>query len=104
MTAPPQVLGRGRPKTTSATPSTSSTTTVATEKPKKDTGPRQHQKPGNPNVKLKVVVRGLPPNLPESVFKETTKEWINETSVDWYYYVGGKLYERYPFVSFMDEF
>jgi regulator of nonsense transcripts 3 len=45
-------------------------------------------------VKLKVVVRGLPPNLPEAVFKETTKEWINETAVDWYYYVPGKLHER----------
>ena len=53
-------------------------------------------------MKLKVVVRGLPPNLPELVFKETTKDWINENTVDWYYYVSGKLHERYSILNFWD--
>jgi hypothetical protein len=88
MTAPPQVAARAKPKTT-----------PSTEK-SKNTNPRQAQPSQNPNVKLKVVVRGLPPNLPEAKFKETTAEWINESTVDWYYYVGGKLHERYiKFVS-----
>jgi hypothetical protein len=92
MTAPSQVVGRVKSKTTTASvlPSTSPPTTL------EDRGkgnPRQQQQ--NTHVKLKVVVRGLPPNLPESLFKDTTKEWINETTVDWYYYVAGKLYERY---------
>jgi hypothetical protein len=93
MTAPSQVVGRVKPKTTttSVSPSTSPSTTPAD---KVKGNPRQQQQ--NPFVKLKVVVRGLPPNLPESVFKDTTKEWIDETTVDWYYYVTGKLYERYP--------
>jgi hypothetical protein len=96
MTAPAQVVGRARSKTTAPPSSPSlSSPTPSTEKPKKDANPRQPQNPQNANVKLKVVVRGLPPNLPESIFKESTKEWINETSVDWYYYVSGKLYERY---------
>jgi hypothetical protein len=96
MTAPPVVVGRVKSKTTSTTSSTATATTSAgsVDKPKKETNPRQPQNPQNAAVKLKVVVRGLPPNLPEAVFKETTKEWINETTVDWYYYVPGKLHER----------
>jgi regulator of nonsense transcripts 3 len=96
MTAPPVVVGRARPKTTSTT-SSAATATISTgsiDKPKKETNPRQPHNPQNAAVKLKVVVRGLPPNLPEAVFKETTKEWINETAVDWSYYVPGKLHER----------
>ena len=96
MTAPPVVVGRARPKTTSTTSAAATATTSAgsIDKPKKETNPRQPHNPQNAAVKLKVVVRGLPPNLPEAVFKETTKEWINETAVDWYYYVPGKLHER----------
>ena len=98
MTAPSQVLGRVKSKTTTASvlPSTSPSTT---QEDKGKGNPRQQQQ--NTHVKLKVVVRGLPPNLPESLFKDTTKEWINETTVDWYYYVSGKLYERYASLSFM---
>ena len=92
MTAPSQVVGRVKSKTTTASVSPS-TATLTTPTDKAKGNPRQPQQ--NANIKLKVVVRGLPPNLPESVFKDTTKEWINETTVDWYYYVTGKLYERY---------
>lgn len=92
MTAPPQIVGRGKPKTT---PSTTSPAIGPTDKSKKEGNPRKPQNPHNAAVKLKVVVRGLPSNLPESIFKDTTKDWINETTVDWYYYVSGKLHERY---------
>jgi hypothetical protein len=90
MTAPPQIAARAKPKTT-----------PSTEK-SKNTNPRQAQPSQNPNVKLKVVIRGLPPNLPEAKFKETTAEWINESTVDWYYYVGGKLHERYFKLNYGD--
>ena len=95
MTAPSQVVGQVKPKTTTTyvSPPTSPSATPA-DKVKGNPRP-QPQQQQNANVKLKVVVRGLPPNLPESVFKDTTKEWINEATVDWYYYVTGKLYERY---------
>jgi hypothetical protein len=66
---------------------------AASDKPKN--GARQQQQPQNQNQKLKVVIRGLPPNLPESNFKDATAAWINEGTVDWYYYVTGKLQERY---------
>ena len=83
MTQPPQVAARAKPK---ATPS-------ASDK-QKNASDRLSQ-PQNANVKLKVVVRGLPPNLPETRFNEVTAEWINQSTVEWYYYVGGKLHERY---------
>lgn len=98
MTAPPQVLGRPRPAqtpaATSAAPSTASPSTA--DKTKREaTGLRPPRPPHNhPAVKLKVVVRRLPPHLPEAVFRESTKEWINESTVDWFYYVSGKLHER----------
>jgi len=88
MTASPQIAGRQKSKSSSSP----ATPAVPSEKPKKE---RHNQNPPVPNVKLKVVVRGLPPNLPETKFKEVTQEWINETTVDWSYYVPGKLYERY---------
>lgn len=90
MTAPPQVAARARQPPPQKTASSS-----ASEKPKSDNKPRQTHSNQNQNVKLKVVVRGLPPNLPEGKFKEVTAEWINENTVDWYYYVTGKLHERY---------
>jgi hypothetical protein len=83
MTQPPQVAARAKPK---APPPN-------TDKQKSPSGrPPQSQ---HANVKLKVVVRGLPPNLPETKFNEVTAEWINQNTVEWYYYVGGKLHERY---------
>jgi Smg-4/UPF3 family len=70
---------------------TVSSATPSIEKPKKQQKQRdQHHQ----DVKLKVIIRGLPPNLPESKFKEVTTEWINDNTVDWYYYVPGKLHER----------
>ena len=99
MTAPTRVAGRGKSKAT--TPSASSSPSeISADKSKKEGNARNTQDPQNANVKLKVVVRGLPPNLPESVFQETTKVWINENTVDWYYYVGGKLHERYSVSDF----
>jgi hypothetical protein len=80
MTAP-QVAARAKPKSASAAEKTKN-------------GTVRQQSPQNQNGKLKVVVRGLPPNLPESKFKETTAQWINENTVDWYYYVTGKIHER----------
>ena len=82
---PANPLGRSKQKD-----GPSLTTTV--EKLKNQ--PKQRE-PQAPDMKLKVVIRGLPPNLPETKFKEVTEEWINENTVDWYYYVSGKLHERY---------
>ena len=91
MTAPPAVAARAKPKT-SSTPSSADKqkTTASRQQSSQNTNAN-----ANANVKLKVVVRGLPPNLPEAKFKQVTAEWVNENTVDWYYYVTGKLHERY---------
>jgi len=95
--APPQVVGRARPpQTPAAASSAPSTASASTSERAKTEGTGRRHPPSSQNgpVKLKVVVRGLPSNLPEAVFKQSAKEWINESTVDWYYYVAGKLYER----------
>ena len=90
--AAPQVAARARQP-----PNPKPASSIGTEKSKTEKT-RPIQPSQNQNVKLKVVVRGLPPNLPEGKFKEVTAGWINENTVDWYYYVTGKLNERYtPF-------
>jgi regulator of nonsense transcripts 3 len=98
MTAPPQVVGRPGPAQTpaaaSAAPSTASPSTA--DKTKREATTPRHSRPPplDPAVKLKVVVRRLPPHLPEAVFRESTKEWIHESTVDWFYYAPGKLHDR----------
>ncbi|KAI9271125.1 Smg-4/UPF3 family-domain-containing protein [Helicostylum pulchrum] len=42
-------------------------------------------------LKTKVVVRRLPPNLPEEIFMNSVKPWISEETVDYSLYVPGKL-------------
>ncbi|KAI8974302.1 Smg-4/UPF3 family-domain-containing protein [Pilobolus umbonatus] len=42
-------------------------------------------------LKTKVVVRRLPPNLPEQVFMNSVKPWVTEESVDYSLFVPGKL-------------
>ncbi|GAA5814841.1 hypothetical protein MFLAVUS_008344 [Mucor flavus] len=42
-------------------------------------------------LKTKVIVRRLPPNLPEEIFMNSVKPWISEETVDYSLYVPGKL-------------
>ncbi|CAO3643579.1 unnamed protein product [Mucor fragilis] len=51
--------------------------------------PKRHSR--KPTLKTKVVVRRLPPNLPEEIFNTSVKPWISEDSVDYSVYVPGKL-------------
>lgn len=41
--------------------------------------------------KLRVVVRKLPPNLPEEVFYSAVQAWVNSETVAQSYYSKGKL-------------
>jgi Smg-4/UPF3 family len=93
MSAPSVIGQRARPAQQVQQPSKASpqSPAVAIKTPLR---PRQTAAT-NQNVKLKVVIRGLPPNLPEEKFKETTSTWINPGTVEWYYYVTGKLHEGY---------
>ncbi|CAG8713144.1 701_t:CDS:2, partial [Dentiscutata erythropus] len=42
-------------------------------------------------TKTKVVVRRLPPLLPENLFMESVKQWVNEETVDWCRFHQGRI-------------
>ncbi|KAL1672203.1 Smg-4/UPF3 family-domain-containing protein [Schizophyllum commune] len=44
--------------------------------------------------KLKIVVRRLPPNLPEAIFWESVQPWVSEETVSWRTYWPGKMRSR----------
>ena len=45
--------------------------------------------------RFKVVVRRLPPNLPEDIFWQTVQAWVSEETVTWKVYYPGKFKKRY---------
>lgn len=50
--------------------------------------------PGNPSIKLKILVRRLPPAMTEDEFKIHTAEWIDFENLDFFSYVKGKVSEE----------
>ncbi|KAJ3171814.1 hypothetical protein HDU87_008282 [Geranomyces variabilis] len=48
-------------------------------------GPKQKQ----PQAKTKIVIRRLPPNLPEEIFKGSVAQWLEDA--DWWTFVAGKV-------------
>ncbi|CAG8485051.1 8303_t:CDS:2 [Ambispora leptoticha] len=50
------------------------------------------KRPGRKTAsKTKVVVRRLPPNVPEEKFMESVKQWANEKTIDWYRFHPGRV-------------
>ncbi|KAJ3152988.1 hypothetical protein HDU86_005444 [Geranomyces michiganensis] len=45
-----------------------------------------------PQAKTKIVVRRLPPNLPEDIFKSSISKWLDDA--DWWTFVAGKVAKR----------
>lgn len=45
----------------------------------------------HPDARIKVVVRRLPPNLPENIFWDSVAPWVNETTCMWKLFVQGKI-------------
>lgn len=43
------------------------------------------------DAKLKVVVRSLPPNLPEQVFWQSVTPWVHDGTTTWKTFCPGKL-------------
>ncbi|KAI8071882.1 Smg-4/UPF3 family-domain-containing protein [Thamnidium elegans] len=58
---------------------------------KKRTKKRTRRHARKNTLKTKIVVRRLPPNLPEEIFMNSVKPWISEETVDYSLYVPGKL-------------
>ncbi|KAI8076536.1 Smg-4/UPF3 family-domain-containing protein [Gilbertella persicaria] len=73
--------------TPAPTTTTKPTKTDKKKKPKKKSKKRTRK----PTLKTKVVVRRLPPNLPQDIFMNSVKPWVHEDNVDYSLYVAGKL-------------
>ena len=46
------------------------------------------------NERLKVVVRRLPPNLPEEIFWQSVSDWVSDETVSWKSFHAGKVKKR----------
>nr|GAT49282.1 predicted protein [Mycena chlorophos] len=47
-----------------------------------------------PTERLKIVVRRLPPNLPEEIFWQSVQPWVTDETVSWKVFYPGKLRKR----------
>lgn len=73
---------------------------AVTDSPKKSKPKPSKEKKaqGKPqNERLKIVVRRLPPNLPEDIFWQTVSEWVSEETVSWKSFHAGKVKKRWGF-------
>jgi len=50
------------------------------------------------NERLKIVVRRLPPNLPEDIFWQSVSEWVSDATVSWKSFHAGKVKKRWVFL------
>jgi regulator of nonsense transcripts 3 len=46
------------------------------------------------NERLKIVVRRLPPNLPEDIFWQSVVPWVTEETTTWKAFYPGKLRKK----------
>ncbi|XP_006455323.1 hypothetical protein AGABI2DRAFT_187731 [Agaricus bisporus var. bisporus H97] len=55
---------------------------------------RDHERKQLPGERLKIVVRRLPPNLPEDIFWQSVSNWVTDDTVMWKLYFPGKPKKR----------
>ncbi len=48
-----------------------------------------------PSERVKIVVRRLPPNLPEDIFWQSVSNWVTDEAVTWKAFFPGKPKKRY---------
>lgn len=53
------------------------------------------EKPQLPGERVKIVVRRLPPNLPEDIFWQSVSNWVTDEAVTWKAFFPGKPKKRY---------
>jgi regulator of nonsense transcripts 3 len=56
---------------------------------------KDHERKQLPGERLKIVVRRLPPNLPEDIFWQSVSNWVTDDTVAWKSYFPGKPKKRY---------
>jgi regulator of nonsense transcripts 3 len=70
---------------------------AATDSPKKSKPKPSKEKKAqgkSQNERLKIIVRRLPPHLPEEIFWQAVSEWVSEETVFWKSFHAGKVRKR----------
>ncbi|KAF9448098.1 hypothetical protein P691DRAFT_801340 [Macrolepiota fuliginosa MF-IS2] len=81
-----------------STPTLTNPVTPTKPKPKKsrdkDRDRDRKEKTLLPGERLKIVVRRLPPNLPEDIFWQSVSNWVTDETITWKIYFPGKPRKR----------
>lgn len=80
---------------------------AATDSPKKPKSKsfKEKKSQGKPqNERLKIIVRRLPPNIPEEIFWQSVSEWVSDETVSWRSFHAGKVRKRYALTTERDYF
>ena len=86
---------------TDASSITRTAMSAATDSPKKSKSKPSKEKKSqgkSQNERLKVVVRRLPPNLPEEIFWQSVSDWVSDETVSWKSFHAGKVRKRWALV------
>jgi regulator of nonsense transcripts 3 len=75
-------------------------TTADSPKKSKSKPPKEKKTQPKSNDRLKIVVRRLPPNLPEEIFWQSVQEWVTDDTVSWKFFYGGKLKKKWGDTAF----
>jgi hypothetical protein len=64
------------------------------EREKKERDRERKEKAAQHSERLKIVVRKLPPNLPEEIFWQSVQTWVTDETTTWKIYYLGKFRSR----------
>ncbi|KAF9078390.1 Smg-4/UPF3 family-domain-containing protein [Rhodocollybia butyracea] len=64
------------------------------EREKKERDRERKEKAAQHSERLKIVVRKLPPNLPEEIFWQSVQTWVTDETTTWKIYYPGKFRSR----------
>lgn len=71
-----------------------SAVTDSPKKPKSKSFKDKKPQGKSQNERLKIVIRRLPPNLPEEIFWQSVSEWVSDETVSWKSFHPGKVRKR----------
>ena len=68
--------------------------TTSPTRAKKEKKEKEKSQQKNGIERFKIVVRRLPPNLPEEIFWQSVQKWVSDETVTWKEYYQGKSRKR----------
>lgn len=60
----------------------------------KEKDKEEKHKANQPSERFKIIVRRLPPNLPEDIFWQSVQNWVTDETTTWKIYYTGKLRKK----------